>query len=291
MKKNGILNKFCILILVWSFLIPSFNVYATEDSSSNSSADSEAFKTALQQFLSSSPTANDIATWSFLISTLKSDGLSDNAIAGLMSNVSSESGGYAYAIEGYKATVYSGFREGNTYNLDKPSNAESYHNVDPGKGSFGAGHGIVQWSFDRAQNLSSFAERNKDKFGYAKIKHYGVWKQRGTITQITANVPNRAGQCCFIMEELRTTFKSVREKVNAAGSAKDAAAIIYDKYEIGPAQYREKHLAKADKALKCVQVCTGVQGTYTTSTNEIVSESLAPARTCTPPVRLGLTIE
>ena len=110
--------------------------------------DSSIFQSELTTFLGHEASEKEVHDYSLMISTLKAGDLSTNAIAGIIGNVSHESGGNIFALEGYggkKTTdeaTYSSFEDGMSYDYGntKPS---TYMYKDGGEIG-GVGHGIVQ---------------------------------------------------------------------------------------------------------------------------------------------------
>ena len=254
----------------------------SSDSGSGKGGNSEDFKKALRK-LNKNLSDEDCAEFSVVIAALKADGETDNAIAGILSNMIPESAGSAYAIEEFSGKkcdsgeTYTQFKTGKSYKYSSP--AKSADNGGIGKrGSFGAGHGIVQWSFGRAKNLFKFAESHKDKFANVKVTHYGILDRKGSsstnyagtvVISIDATIPTRAGQTAFMIEELNSkSYKPVKDAINKASSAEEAASIFYDKYEVGPSKYKAKHLAKSSDALKAVQAFSGAMTTSGSDSDE-----------------------
>ena len=81
------------------------------------------FSYTLDEFLGRFAEDKETYEYSLMISTLQADGLSTNAIAGIIGNISQESSGRIYTLEGYfpeskkttDGTHYTDFQEGKTY--------------------------------------------------------------------------------------------------------------------------------------------------------------------------------
>lgn len=230
------------------------------------------FSYTLDEFLGRFAEDKETYEYSLMISTLQSAGLSTNAIAGIIGNISCESGGRIYTIEGYypeskkttDGTHYSDFQEGKTYD---------YGDVKPllfknksGKTMGGEGHGIVGWSFGRADNLSKFAEEHPD-FGQVTVTH---WKKSydSDFNQHTCHIPNMAGQVAFMAKELEGAYKSVKEKLNNASSPSEAAEIFMKKYEMPGTDTLSERQSAAEKAVVMIENCKGVEGSIADSAGQ-----------------------
>lgn len=220
------------------------------------------FKSELSTFLGHDASESEIHDYSLMISTLQAGGLPTNAIAGIIGNVSHESGGNIFAIEGYdgkktkEGASFSNFEVGKSYDYDstKPSTYEYKSGGEIG----GIGHGIVQWSFGRADALSSFAESHPE-FGSVTVTHWKISKKT-SWEQETCHIPNMAGQVGFMASELESDYKSVKDKMQGASSASEAAKIFMDDYEKPATSTATGRQQSAEKAVKVIEACTGVVG-------------------------------
>lgn len=260
-----------VLISLSFIILSSFTVFASD------------FDSELATFLGHDASEDEKHSYSLMISTLKADGLTTNAIAGIIGNISCESGGRIYTLEGYypeskkttDGTHYSSFQEGKSYDYGDVKPATYKY---PGGGEIGGvGHGIVGWSFGRADNLSKFAEEHTD-FGSVTVKHWKISKDDPTWKQETCHIPNMAGQVAFMAQELNNSYKSVKESINNASSAKDAAKIFMDDYEKPATATLSERQSAAEKAVKVIEACTGVVGSSSAGgTNPDVNDTTALA--------------
>ena len=231
------------------------------------------FSWELDEFLGRFAEDKETYEYSLMISTLKADGLSTNAIAGIIGNISCESSGQIYTLEGYypaskkttDGTHYKDFQDGKTYDYGdvKPATYKYKGGGEIG----GVGHGIVGWSFERADNLSKFAEKYSD-FGRVTVTHWKISKQDPTWKQETCYIPNMAGQVAFMAQELNDSYKSVKEKLNKASSAKDAAKIFMDDYEKPATATLSERQSAAEKAVAMIEKCSGVEGSVADSAGQ-----------------------
>ena len=254
-------KKLLAFLVVIMCFIPSIT-YASQVSSSS-------FKDELSSFLDRDVTDEDVHNWSLMISSLKADGISDNGIAGILGNVKHEGASGDYAIEGYggKKTTegvnYRKFELGKSY--DYGETKPSLYTRKDGKTIGGEGHGLVQWSFGRTDNLTKYAEEHPE-FGYVTVTH---WKKtyNTQFSQHTCKIPSVAGQVCFMLQELNSGYKSCKESINNASSPSQAARLFHDGYEKSVGTNVGAREKSAEAAIKVIQACTGVigEGTYTSS--------------------------
>lgn len=120
----------------------------------------------------------------------------------------------------------------------------------------GVGHGIVQWSFERANALSSFAESHPE-FGQVVVKHWKISKTT-SWEQETCHIPNMAGQVAFMASELADGYKNVRDKMKGASTASEAAEIFMKDYEKPATSTATERQQAAENAVKMIEACTGV---------------------------------
>lgn len=239
---------------------------------------SEEFKKALKKFLEKDPTEDDIYNWSLAITTLKTEKLPNEAIAGILGNVKKEGGTNAYAIEGYggKKTkdgkTYTQFTAGKSYEYsEKPA---LYTNGN-GQTMGGCGHGLVQWSFGRADNLTKFAEKHKD-FGYVTVKHW-VKTYTTSFNQKEFKIPAMPGQVAFMVQELNKDYKSVKKTLLKTKDARKAALVFHDNYE--KSADGDDGLAKrqdfAELALPVVEYCGEVKAKSSgTNSSQQIADAL-----------------
>lgn len=220
------------------------------------------FASDLSTYLGRTANDDDIHNFSLIITTLKTDGLSDEGIAGILGNVAVEGGaGSIFAIEGYSGKTcisgekYTEFELGNSYDYGttKPS---LYTNKD-NKTMGGEGHGICQWSFGRATGLSDFAASHTE-FKHVTVKHWVKDYDSGWF-QGTYNIPDIAGQVLWMLEEMNTSYTSTKSAMVSATNARDAAKSFHDSYE-GSSGYTDDRADYAELALVAVKSCTGVVG-------------------------------
>lgn len=265
------MKKFISLVLILLLIATPLPVYAEDD-----------FDTALTAYLGHAPTEEEKGTYSLIITTLKAEGCTDYAIAGIIGNLEHESSGTLYAIEGYygsrKTTcgaTYFDFVPGNTYVFE----IEPAWTTRNGKTMGGEGHGLLQWSFSNADDLSKLAE----EFNHVTVTH---WKKSwdGPKTTHTCKIPDLAGQVAFICQDLNTDETSARDAMNAATSAKEAAKIFCQKYERPYNNQSESvwgpRAETAEKFYPVVLACQGLSGTIlnadgTTSTTTDNADQVA----------------
>lgn len=277
MKKKflSILSIFTALVLAVTPVYADTGIYKDGKGNLGVMTDKSSFQIYLADFLGKGSkddvTDEEIHNYSLMISTLKSDGLTTNSIAGILGNVSHESGGSIYALEGYsgkrtkEGKTYAEFEDGGTYDYgDVKPGTYKY----PGGGEIGGeGHGTIQWSFGRAEALSTFASEHTD-FGQITVTHWKISK--GTSwSQETCHIPNMAGQVAFMATELEGGYKSVRDAMQSASTASEAADIFVRKYEV-PANVDSASVirqASAEKAVKMIEACTGVVGDASANSN------------------------
>lgn len=252
------MKKLISLMLVLLLAITPIQVYADDS-----------FDTALATYLGHTPSEEEKGTYSLIITTLKAEGCTDYAIAGLIGNLEHESSGALYCIEGYyssKKTVCGttcyNFRPGNTYVFEVEPSWTNGKGDNTGKTMGGEGHGLLQWSFGRADNLSKVAE----EFSHVTVTH---WKKSwdGQKTTHTCKIPDLAGQVAFICQELNTSKQSVKTDMNAATTIEDAAKIFCQDYEVPANRFEEStwgpRARSAEKFYPVVLACQGLSGTVT----------------------------
>lgn len=224
------------------------------------------FKTELKTFLGHDPSESEVYDYSLMITTLQTSGLNTNAIAGVIGNISCESGGKIYTLEGYypdsKKTTdgvhYKNFEVGKSYDYGDVKPAT--YKYDGGGEIGGEGHGIVGWSFGRADNLDNFATSNTDKFGNVTVKHWLINKDNPTWRQHTCHIPNMAGQVAFMAEELSSSYASVKSDMNSAADARACAKIFMEDYEKPATDTLSERQDAASNAVAMISACTGVEG-------------------------------
>lgn len=227
----------------------------------------EEFKTQLQSLLGHSPSEQDIHDYSLLITTLTADGWNTIGLAGVLGNIVHESSAI-YGIEGYNGkSCDSGekpasFQPGKSYTFScSPAwTAEKKDGVKTGRYMGGEGHGIVQWSFTRATNLSSFCDSNS--FPYVTVTHYHTgwtYNPESDKTQGTYKIPNMPGQVAFICYECSSSYKGTKTAACACTNARDAAKSFHDTYEKSMA-WNSNRADSAEVAVKVIEACTGVYG-------------------------------
>lgn len=253
MYKRVILFVFS-LVFLFTF---SFTSYATGD-----------FKSELGSFLGKDISEDDAYNWSLVISTLKSDGFSNEAIAGILGNVKAEGGTNQFAIEGYSGKktnngkTYTEFEVGNSY--DFGDTKPGLYTNKKGKTMGGEGHGLVQWSFGRADNLTKFAESSN--FGFVTVTHWKKSYDSG-MQQHTCKIPNVAGQVCFMVQELNTSYQGVKNNIVNSNSASNAAEIFHNEYEKSGTKNISERKSYAESALSVVNSCSSVVGTKGSTIN------------------------
>lgn len=281
MKKKllSVLSIFTALVLTVTPVYADTGVYKDGDGDYGVITDSNSFQVYLADFLGKSSkddvTENEMHDYSLMISTLKAGGLNTNAIAGILGNVVHESGGGVYAIEGYggkktkEGKTYGEFEDGGTYDYGDTKPSTYKYKDGSGAEIGGEGHGIVQWSFGRADALSSFAEEHTD-FGQVAVTHWRISKVNPSWEQRTWHMPNLAGQVAFMAVELTDSYSSVRDGIQNADSASAAADIFVREYE-KPANVDSAssvRQASAEKAVKVIEACTGVVGDAPANNND-----------------------
>lgn len=237
-----------------------------EDESESSGEASSAFKSALATFLGHEPTENELYDWSFMITTLQADGLSANGIAGVLGNIKVEGGsGGIFAIESFYGTkttdgkTYHQFEAGNTYDFgDQQPKPYTY---DSGKTIAGEGHGIVQWTQGRCDNLIKFTDSNS--YSYVTVKHQLKWKDDANWRSHTCKIPNMTGQVAFMLTE--SEYAKVKPSLVSASSPESAAEKFCNDYEKPGTNTIGERQKAAVEALPAVEACTGLVGTPSSS--------------------------
>lgn len=260
-----------------------------------------AFREALKTFLGSTPDDFAVYKWSTVISVMKADGLSVNAIAGACGCWRYESGNDVYAVEGFtrikttNGVLYSDFSPGNTYdygvNVYPPFSA-GYDKDGNRAGSGGNGLGLAQWTWGREDTLTSFAEKlpanryvtvSHNEFREQKprwegsspsnAKPYWVYK--------THKIPDLPGQVEFMLFELHGTYQSqykIIDKLQAATSPLEACKVFFTFYEGGGSNYAKdgfkKRAAAAENAVAAINACAGQSGSQPTVTNPSTGEQV-----------------
>lgn len=231
------------------------------------------FKSLLEAFFDGSEMSeSQVYNYSLVVSALRTDGASDEVIAGILSNIKAEAGRGVYTLEGYygeKLTVdghkYTEFEDGGTYDY---GSTEPYWYESGGDYMGGAGHGLVQWTY-RDDDLENFYNANKDKYSFVTITHWiKHWSDSGTKysskSQHTCHLADVAGQVYFLIWDLNEgNGKGVKDAIYSCTSAEDAAEAFCRKYEV-PAEIESavsQRRGYAADALKLAKSCTSVQGT------------------------------
>lgn len=268
------MKRFISVFFLGVLLISMFNITPKQVNAE------ESFDTALETYLGHAPSEEEKGIYSLIITTLKADGCSDYAIAGLIGNLEHESGGSLYVIEGYYGskkttcgkTVYQ-FEPGNSYIFEVEPSWTNGKGDNAGKTMGGEGHGLLQWSFGRADNLSKVAE----EFPHVVVTH---WKKswNGTKNTHTCKIPNLAGQVAFICQELNSSsYKAVKDDMNAATTIEDAAKIFCQRYEIPANRYEEStwgpRATAAEKFYPVVMACQGLSGEISSSNGTTVDNA------------------
>jgi hypothetical protein len=192
----------------------------------SSSGASAEFKEALKNALGREPSEYELHEYSLVIGVLKADGFTDLAITAILGNIICESGGKAFAIEGYggiktvDGKYYKDFEVGNTYDYgeSKPPLYKDYIG--------GIGHGLVQWStLGRTTAFRNFGKAHSSEFSHITVTHWLQNKKWSDINPLT-NKPysemqketcvilDFAGQTAFILEEMHGSFSKVKTHVN-----------------------------------------------------------------------------
>lgn len=302
MRKRIIL--FTLVAIMCMSLLP-MNVYA----------DDAAFRSALQQFLSSrsmSVTDESVYKWSTVISTMKADGLSNNAIAGAMGCWLYEAGDAIYAVEGYgriKTTdgkYFTEFASGGTYDYGRstypPYSAYTDKSTGTSRvGSGGNGLGLAQWTWGREDTLTAFCSSLPSGIGYITVSHnefreekprwvgttkYDSSQGKYVVDQVTSvywvykthKIPDFPGQILFMLHELhgayQTSYKII-DKLNSASSPTEACKYFFTYYEGGGSDYTASGFVNrknaAEKAIPCIEACTGVSGSAPAGTDPSAS--------------------
>ena len=163
-----------------------------------------------------SPYASKI--WGFL----KSKGLSDEAAAGVMGNWQRESSLNPRTVEGHYLSSYPGdeavFASTDalndwTVNGLFPAYARSGVSINKSgyqvsNGQYWPGFGLAQWTGPRAEQVINYAKNNNMDWGTLEA------------------------QLSFFNQEFDS--RALKDKMNAAGSAYDAASVFLDNFEMSP---------------------------------------------------------
>lgn len=248
---------------------------------------SKELATTFKAYAGRAITDEDAHNISLVVESLRTEGFSDNAIAGVLGNIKAESGFKPYAIEGYTGSDKladgdihcANFEAGNSY---KYSMEPSYYNYgdDTGvKKIGGVGHGLVQWSFGRAYKLNKIIDDNPDMFGYVTVTHYIKCSRddsmKETLNSVnnkyfynleveTCRIPNGAGQVALLMSELKSSsYKSVYDTLAKADvTVKEASTKFLQEYEIPSTRFEEETIntrsSFGDLALPLVKSINGV---------------------------------
>lgn len=232
------------------------------------------FKSLLESFFDGSKMSeSNLYNYSLVISALRTDGASDEVVAGIMCNIKAEAGRGVYTLEGYygdKTTVdgfkYTEFEDGGTYDY---GSTEPYWYESGGDYMGGAGHGLVQWTY-REDDLENFYNENKDKYSFVTITHWIKHWSSQTGSKFTSksthtcHLADVAGQVYFLIWDLNEgNGAGVKDEIYSCTTAEDAAEAFCRKYE-RPAEVDSavsQRRGYAADALKLVKSCTSVQGT------------------------------
>jgi hypothetical protein len=242
----------------------------------SSSGASAEFKEALKNALGREPSEYELHEYSLVIGVLKADGFTDLAITAILGNIICESGGKAFAIEGYggiktvDGKYYKDFEVGNTYDYgeSKPPLYKDYIG--------GIGHGLVQWStLGRTTAFRNFGKAHSSEFSHITVTHWLQNKKWSDINPLT-NKPysemqketcvilDFAGQTAFILEEMHGSFSKVKTHVNEKTTVFDASTVILVEYETPDGHDTpEKQTQRAgvcEKFVPVVEAYSGVIG-------------------------------
>lgn len=272
-KFRRLISCFSMLVLVLSLV--TVDIYAkpeegagdgvaeekTLDGNANG-IDNEKFGELLEPYLGHKASETEKWNYSYIITALKADGMTANAIAGVLGNMRHEAGGCAFAVEGMYTEAaqaacgghYSNFKVGNTYDYG------DYVPLSSGTSS-GNGHGLVQWSFTRADDLTAFCDSLPDGIGYVTVIHNEfTGLSSGVYKMATRKIPDVAGQVLFMIAELNGDESASKTAVNKAATAEEAAEIFRANYERGGADSKAERKASAAKVLPAVEYCSGLTG-------------------------------
>lgn len=269
-------KKLFVLLLCVTMLFSTISIYAetteattetTTEQKTDSGENNEAFKSALETCLGHTPSDKEIYNYSTIITMLKADGETDIAIAGILGNVLCE-GSTIYAIEGYWASPeteegvngYGNFEDGGTYHFTgKPA-----YDLGNGKYCGGIGHGIVQWSNDRATGLFTYAKDKSSEIGFTYVScyHYFI-KNYGECQRDDwdwSYIPDVVGQCGYMVIEFAGDYASVKSTMNSKTDERDASKYFCDNYEMPYNPNYTERGNNAENSLKLVQAHTGTIG-------------------------------
>lgn len=228
-------------------------------------AEKEVFRSEFRQFksfgypdLELNVGEDDFYNWSYFIESLRADGISDIGIAGILGNIKAIGVVKEFTIDGYDSW-YSFSNDGHSFLTFKTGGSYDYGELEPnllmdreGRKYGGEGHGICQWTSDRADKLSDFA-LNCD---YVTITHW--YLEDGKAVQHTCHIPDMEGQTAFLLHELNGEYKDVKERLSEASTPSEAAQIFYDGYMDFERPWSRGYCNNAESCLSLVEACTGI---------------------------------
>lgn len=193
---------------------------------------------------------DDFYNWSYFIQSLRADGISDTGIAGILGNIKAAWIVKEFTIDGYDDR-YCYFETGGSYDFNgaKPVLLSDHE----GRFSGGEGHGICQWTSERADELSEFAL----DYDYVTFTH---WVYDGAVqgVQHTCHIPDMEGQTAFLLHELNGDYKDVKERLLNALTPSEAAQIFHDGYMDFERPWTGGYCGDAESCLSMVEACTGI---------------------------------
>lgn len=254
--------------------------------------DETAFKAALKDFLGAEPSESQLYTWSNLITFFVTSGADTKVIASVCACMKYESNGSHFAIEAHgrmkakdasgNEVTYYNFVPGGVYTYPqdkKPACSPAYYKGNKGYGSGGNGHGIIQWSFGRADNLTNFCTSSSmpDGCGYVTVTHnawvneagnrwYGTFDEAKSAINCnwqytTYKIPDLPGQFAFMYHEMQTSYKTNMQLVVNASDVQSACEVFVTKFMGGAtSDGMANRKAASVKAIPMIQACGGVVG-------------------------------
>ena len=237
--------------------IEMFESFGVSEAAYMDEAEKEVFRSEIRKFksfgfpdLEYNVNEDDFYNWSYFIQSLRADGISDTGIAGILGNIKAAGVVKEFTIDGYDDR-YCYFETGSSYDFygAQPSLLSDHE----GRLSGGEGHGICQWTSERADELSEFAL----DYDYVTFTH---WVYDGAVqgVQHTCHIPDIEGQTAFLLYELNGEYKDVKERLLNASTPGEAAQIFHDGYMDFERPWTGGYCSNAESCLSMVEACTGI---------------------------------
>ncbi|MDE7477499.1 MAG: hypothetical protein K2M91_06060 [Lachnospiraceae bacterium] len=193
----------------------------------------------------------DLYNWSYFITKLREDGISDNGIAGILGNIKANGSVKSYYISGYTDSLYYGSDAVYDVGLLKPDGYTDYE----GGMHAGEGHGICSWMDERVGELSDFAISHD--YDYITITHWYADDSQ-EFSKHTCCLPNMECQTEFLLNDLNGEYADVKEKLIEASSPSEAVEAYMQGYVQFYRPWSDPCVSAAESCLPLVQACTGI---------------------------------